>query len=140
MVETAVLLAALCGPGSLGLAPHFDRASHRWHVPAPVLVSVARIESMCSPDADDGQGDLGVMQVRVGTRAARGHSRAELLRARLNIDLGARHLRHLWDLCGDLPAALGVYTGLHTCSQGRRSKRARDVLNLAAQASHEGES
>ena len=133
-------LVHLCGPGAVGLAPHFARAEHRWHVPAPVLVAVGRIESMCTEDADDGHGDYGVMQIREGTRAARGHSRAELLHARLNIDLGARHIRYWWDRCGDLPASLGIFAGLRTCSQGRRSRRARDVLRLAAQAAGPPES
>ena len=140
MVETAALLLSLCGPSAVHLAPHFDRAAHRWHVSAPVLVAVARIESLCTEDADDGHYDYGVMQIREGTRAARGHSRSELLRARLNIDLGARHIRDWQDRCGDLPASLGIYRNSPNCAAGRRSKRARDVLRLAEQASHEPES
>jgi soluble lytic murein transglycosylase-like protein len=141
MIETAALLLHLCGPSAVHLAPHFDRAAHRWYVPPAILVAVGRIESLCTEDADDGDSDYGVMQLREGTRAARGHSRAELLHARLNIDLGARHIRYWWDRCGDLPASLGIYTGgSRTCSQGRRSKRARDVLRLAEQASREPES
>lgn len=140
MVETAALLLHLCGPGSVGLAPHFSAAAHRWHVPPAILVAVARVESRCTPDADDGLGDVGVMQIREGTRAARGHSRAELLRPRLNIWLGARHIRYWWDRCGDLPASLGIYRNSPTCAAGRRSKRAQDVLRLAEQASGPPES
>jgi soluble lytic murein transglycosylase-like protein len=135
MVETALLLLRLCDPNHADLAPHVDRAAHRWHVPPAVLVAVSRLESMCTEDADDGKGDYGVGQIREGTRAARGHSREELLHARLNIWLMARHIRYWQDRCGDLPAALGIYTGgSKTCSQGRRSKRARDVIRLVREA------
>ena len=41
MVETAALLLHLCGQPAVPLAPHFDRAAHRWHVPVPVLVATA---------------------------------------------------------------------------------------------------
>ena len=134
-MDTAALLLALCGPGHADLAPHFARAAHRWHVPPAILVSVAKIESRCDPAADDGDSDIGAMQIRVGGSAARHHTRAELMSPRLNIDLGARHIRYWWNRCGDLPASLGIYTGgSRTCSQGRRSKRARDVLQYAEQA------
>ena len=128
MTDVAALVLALCGPGALPLAPHFAHASHRWHVPPAVLVAVAKIESRCDPTADDGDSDYGVMQIREGGSAARHHTRAELLHARLNIDLGARHIRYWWNRCGDLPASLGIYRGSRNCHDGRHSKRARDVM------------
>ena len=140
VAETARLLLALCGPSATGLAPHFAYASHRYHVPPAILVSVARIESRCSPTADDGDSDLGVMQVRLGGSAAHGRTRAQLLDARTNIMLGARHIRYWWDRCGDLPASLGIYRGSHNCRDGRHSKRARDVLLWAEMATRPPES
>ena len=140
MVETARLLLALCGPGAAGLAPHFQAAAHRYRIPPAVLVAVAKIESRCDPTADDGDSDYGVMQIREGGSAARHHTRAELLRPRLNIDLGARHIRYWWNRCGDLPASLGIYRGSHNCRDGRHSKRAKDVLRWAEWATHPPES
>ncbi len=134
VTDVAHLLLALCGPGAVGLAPHVQAASHRYHVPPAILVSVARIESRCSPTADDGDGDIGVMQIRLGASAAHGRTLAQLLDARTNILLGARHIRYWWDRCGDLPASLGIYRGSHNCRDGRRSKRAHDVLQFAEQA------
>lgn len=134
MTDVAALVLALCGPGAVPLAPHFAHAAHKFHVPPAVLVAVARVESRCSPTADDGDSDYGVMQIREGGSAAHGHTRAQLLDARTNIMLGARHIRYWWDRCGDLPASLGIYRGSHNCRDGRHSKRATDVMRLAAQA------
>ena len=140
MVETAALLLHLCGPSSLGLAPHFQAASHRYGIPPAILVSVARIESRCDPAADDGDSDYGVMQIREGGSAAHGRTKAQLLNARTNIMLGARHIRYWWNRCGDLPASLGIYRGSHNCRDGRHSKRAKDVIRWAEWATHPPES
>ena len=140
MIETAALLLHLCGPNSLALAPHFDRAAHRWNVPPAVLVAMARVESNCDPDASDGRGDEGILQVRVGTLAARGHIAVELHGPQLNLWLGARHVRHWWDRCGDMAAALGVFAGHHTCRAGRASRYTRRVLSFAAEAAASPES
>ena len=140
MIETAALILHLCGPGAVHLAPHFERAAHRWHVPPAVLVAVARAESTCDPDADDGRGDIGIIQVRPGTLAARGHTAAELHDPRLCLWLGARHLRHWWGRCGDLAGALGVYAGHRTCRAGRTSRYAARVLGFVAEATGEPES
>ena len=139
-METALLLAHLCGPGSTYLAPHVDRAAHRWHVPPAILVAMARVESTCDPDADDGRGDHGILQVRPGTLAAHGHTAAELHNPRLCLMLGARHLRHWIDRCGDLAGALGVYAGHRTCRAGRVSRYSSRVLHFAAESSGPPES
>jgi soluble lytic murein transglycosylase-like protein len=139
-MTTALLLLHLCGSHAVYKAPYYDRAAQRFHVPASVLVAVGRIESLCTADADDGEGDLGEMQIRVGTLAARGHSKEELLRPRLNIWLAARHIRYWQDRCGDLAASLGIYRNSPNCKAGRHSKRAKDVFQLAEQASRPPES
>jgi hypothetical protein len=131
MVETAALLLSLCGPGAVGLAPHFQAAAHRYHIPPVILIAQARVESTCHPNAVGGKDgiNVGLLAIRVGASAAHGHTAEELKRPRLNLLLGARHLRKTWDLCHDLAGGLGVYAGYRTCSQGRRSSYSRKVLS-----------
>ena len=138
----SILLLALCGPSSLGLAPHFQAASHRYGIPPAILVAQARVESTCHPSAVGGKDgiNVGLLAIRVGTGAAHGHTAEELKRPRLNLLLGARHLRKTWDLCHDLAGGLGVYGGYRTCSQGRRSSYARRVISFAAEAAGPPES
>ncbi len=130
-MTTALLLAHLCGPGYAGLAYAAASAAQRWRVPVAVLVAMAYVESTCRPSAVGPRGGVGLLQVVPGTRAAHGHTAEELKNSRLNLALGARHLRYWMDRCGDLEAALGVYAGHHTCRAGRESGYSRRVLQLA---------
>jgi len=125
----ALLKAAACWPG---LASRVDAAAQRWRVPAAVLASMAYVESSCRPGAVGARGGVGLLQVVPGTLAAHGHTAEELQRPRLNLALGARHLRYWLDRCGDLEAALGVYAGHHTCRAGRESDYSRRVLQNVA--------
>jgi hypothetical protein len=128
MVETARLLLTLCGPSAIGLAPHVDHAAHKYHVKPVVLIAMARVESTCHVDARDGRGDWGLLQIREGGSAALGYTAEELLKPRLNLELGARHL-HRWIVrCGDVRAALGIFDGWKKCSLGRKSPYAKRVM------------
>jgi soluble lytic murein transglycosylase-like protein len=130
MVETARLLLALCGPSAAGLAPHVDHASRKYHIKPAILVAMARVESTCHPNAVGGAGGIqyGLLQIRLGGSAALGYSAEELLRPRLNLELGARHLHRWLVRCGDIRAALGVFNGWKKCSLGRKSPYAKRVM------------
>ena len=130
VADVAHLLLALCGPGALPLAPHFAHAAHAYHIKPAILVAMARVESTCHPNAIGGAGGIqyGLLQIRLGGSAALGYSAEELLRPRLNLELGARHLHRWLVRCGDLRAALGVFDGWRKCSQGRRSPYAKRVM------------
>jgi soluble lytic murein transglycosylase-like protein len=140
MVETAVLLLHLCGPSSLGLAPHFQHAAHRYHLRPSLLSALVRVESRCQPDAIGAKGELGLGQIKPETWAAGTYTRAQLLTPRYNLLATARHLRRLVNLCGDERGALGVYSGLRTCRQGRASRYARTVLDWEAMVLRPAES
>ena len=135
MGATALLILALCGPGHASLASHIDAAAKRWDVPADVLVSMVFVESTCRSDVVGPKGTVGLTQIAPDTRAARGHSAEELKGPRLNLFLGARHLRYWWNRCGDLPAALGVYNGSKSCPEGRKSDYVETVLRNTVQNS-----
>ena len=134
MTDVAHLLLALCGPGSVGLAPHVDHAAHVHGVRRSLLAAVIRVESRCQPGAIGHKGELGLGQIFPGTWAAGTYTREQLLTPRWNLLATARHLRRLVNLCGDERGALGVYSGLRTCRQGRASRYARAVLDFEAMA------
>ena len=133
LTEARQAVAALC-PNRMELAPAFAKAAKRYDIPPALLVAVARNESNCNPSAVGKGGEVGLMQLRPGTRAAGNVSMARLSVPAVNISLGARHLAACLLLCGDLAAALGVYSGRRTCAQGRASGYARRVLQFMAQA------
>lgn len=146
VMDVALMLLSLCGPGHAALAPLVAREAARYepHRPA-VLVAMARVESTCDPSAEDGRGDYGLLQIRVGTRAARGHTAEELKRPRLNLHLGAAHLADRLRLCnGNLLFALYVYAGRKKCRDYGADKYGRDyarrVLRWTEQAEREDES
>ena len=146
MVETAALLAALCGPGSLGLAPHLNHAAHVHHVRRALLAGLIRTESHCDPLAIGAKGELGAGQIKPGTWAAGTYTREQLLTPRYNLLATARHLRRLINLCGGSELhALYVYSGRRYCRDYGTDKRtgkdyARTVLRFAAQAAGPPES
>lgn len=128
-VDALQALRVLC-PGRLAMAPAFDRAAERHRVPAGLLVAMARNESTCNPGAIGKGGEVGLMQLRPGTIAAGKVQLSRLDLPAVNVDLGARHLARCLRLCGDVPAALGVYSGRRTCAQGRASGYARRVMGF----------
>ena len=132
VAETAHLLLALCGPSSLGLAPHVDHAARIYHLRPSLLSALVRVESHCQPGAIGHKGELGLGQIKPETWAASGYTREQLLTPRWNLLATARHLRRTIRLCGDERGGLGVYSGLRKCRDGRRSKYARAVLDFEA--------
>lgn len=108
------------------------RESLRAGIGAHVLSALIWRESRCDPLAVGRMGELGLGQIKPGTRAARGYGREALLRPGQNLRATVRHLRWCLDLCGDLAGALGVYSGRRTCRAGRESAYSRAVLDLAA--------
>jgi hypothetical protein len=128
--EARQALAVLC-PSRVSLSPVFARAAVRYRLPAGLLVSQARNETGCTPDAVSANGiDAGILQVRVGTHAARGRTVEQLKNPEVNVPLAARHLRRCLDLCHDYAGALGVYAGWRTCAKGRASGYSRRVLGF----------
>ena len=140
VTDVAAIVLALCGPGALPLAPHFAHAAHKYHLRPPLLGALVRVESRCKPDAIGAKGELGLGQIKPETWAAGTYTREQLLTPRWNLLATARHLRRLVNLCGDERGALGVYSGLRTCRQGRASRYARTVLDFEAMATHPPES
>lgn len=128
-VDAAHALRVLC-PKRVSLAPAFAKAAERYAVPAGLLVAMARNESTCNPGAIGKGGEVGLMQLRPGTIAAGKVQLSRLDMPAVNVDLGARHLARCLRLCGDVPAALGVYSGRRTCAQGRASGYARRVMGF----------
>lgn len=134
MTDLARILIALCGPGSLSLAPHVQHAAHRYHLRPSLLSALVRVESRCKVDAIGAKGELGLGQIKPETWAAGAYTRAQLLTPRYNLLATARHLRRTIDLCGDERGGIGVYSGLRTCRKGRASRYARAVLDFEAMA------
>ena len=79
-MDVALMLLSLCGPGHAALAPLVAREAARYepHRPA-ILVAMARVESTCAPDVVGGKDgfNVGLLAIRLGTRAARGHGALE---------------------------------------------------------------
>ena len=145
-MTTALLLAHLCGAGSTYLAPHVDRAAHRWSVRPALVSALIRVESQCDPLAVGAKGELGLGQIKPGTLAAGTYTREQLLTPRYNLLATARHLRRRLDLCDGVELfALYVYSGRHKCRDYGKDKRsgkdyARTVLGFAAEAAGPPES
>jgi hypothetical protein len=119
-------LAVLC-PGRVGLAPAFERAASRYHLPAALLVATVRVESTCDPLAVGPKGTLGLGQIMPGTRAARGYTTAQLLTPDPNLMATARHLHWAIALCGCDLFGLYVYGGRKKCHDyGVDSKTGKD--------------
>jgi hypothetical protein len=126
-VEAAQALAVLC-PGRVSLAPAFERAARKHHVPASLLVAQSRNESNCDPEAIGRKDERGLLQLKPGTRAAGNVPLDRLHVPAVNASLGAAHLARCLLLCGDWAGALGVFAGHRTCAQGRASRYARNVI------------
>jgi soluble lytic murein transglycosylase-like protein len=131
--EARQALRVLC-PRAVGLAPLFDHAANRHHLPASLLVSVAYVESSCNPRAVGPKGSVGLMQIMPGGSAAHGTPPAMLLLPAVSLRLASRHLARWLRVCHDMPAALGIYAGHRTCEAGRASGYAQRVLELVEQA------
>jgi soluble lytic murein transglycosylase-like protein len=99
-LATAPPLAALVHTASLryGLDPRFVSA-------------IIRVESGFTASARSPKGALGLMQVMPGTAARYGVSAPdELLSPAVNVEVGTRYLRDLWEMFhGDLALTLAAY-------------------------------
>jgi membrane-bound lytic murein transglycosylase F len=90
----------------------FRAAGHRYGIDWRLLASLAFQESRFDPQAKSWANAVGLMQVKPTTA---GVSEKKLYQAELNVDLGARHLRSLYDAYEFLPEkqrwafALGAY-------------------------------
>ena len=131
--EARQAVAALC-PGRMELAPAFASAAQKHDLPPALLVAMSRNEATCNTLAVGRKGERGLLQLKPGTRAAGTVPVDQLFVPAVNLRLGAKHLKRCLKLCGDIRAALGVYAGNRTCSQGRASGYARRVLGFMAQA------
>lgn len=136
LAEITLLLVQICGTlRAADLAPHVQAASDDWHVPATVLVSQIRQESGCDVNATGKLGEIGLMQLKLGTWALDGYhhkSAREIRKPALNIWLGARHVRRCWDKCTSSHGALSLYKGIPR-KKGvcRNSSYARTILQRA---------
>ena len=118
------ILRERCGERGSALIGPVRSEARRWLLHPDLLARVVGHESRCDPAADSGVGDLGLGQIRLGTDAARGASRAELMRPGLNLYLTARHLAWCLILCGErIPGALSVYSGRRWCRASAYSWR-----------------
>lgn len=111
----AAFLMQLCGPRAWIYTKPVMLAAAQYNLDPLVLASMQMQESHCSPKATGKLGELGQYQLKRHTRATRGYehlSDSQLRRPAINTRLGARHLRFCLDFCdGDLPGALGLYSG-----------------------------
>jgi len=125
-VRAREALAILC-PSRVNLAPAFERAARRYHVPAALLTALVRVESTCNPLAVGPKGTLGLGQIKPGTRAALGYTNAQLLTPGPNAIATARHLRWALDLCDGVELhALYVYNARKRCRDYGPDKRGVD--------------
>lgn len=133
--DAASSIAVLC-PGRGSLAPLFQAAAERNHVRPVVLVAMARVESSCDPRAVNRRTQsYGLLQIKLdGSANAESLSAAALLEPEASIDLGARHLRKLVNLCGTLAGGLSVYHGNRRCSQHSGDGYVAKVLGLVTWA------
>lgn len=124
------VLRVLCPGRSGGALPALIRVEARRHLlRAEILAAVVGHESGCRADADSGAGDLGLGQIRLGTLAAAGRTRVELLTPSGNVYLTARHLAWCLTLCGGrLRGALSVYSGRRWCRDSTYAKRVVEIL------------
>jgi soluble lytic murein transglycosylase-like protein len=110
------VLLSMCGPGADRFAGPVAEAAELYDIDPRVIVSQMRQESTCDPEATGALGEIGLMQLKRGTRATQGYDKLtdkQLRRPALNIRLGARHLRFCMDRCGgSVSGALCLYKGL----------------------------
>jgi soluble lytic murein transglycosylase-like protein len=116
LAPISMFLASLCGWGAMDYAKPVARAAAEFNLDPRIIISMMRQESGCDPRATGKLGELGLMQLKRNTWATSGYNKlteAQLRSPRINIRLGARHLyRCLLKCGGDLPGALGLYSGL----------------------------
>jgi hypothetical protein len=96
-----------------------------------LVVAVIRAESTCNERADSGRLDLGLGQIRLGTLAAAGATRAQLLDPETNIALTARHLAKCLATCPTLLGALSLYRGIAGCKSSKGSRRVLALMHEA---------
>lgn len=93
---------------TLPYGPAIRRAAARYGVDPLLLASIVEIESGFDPEAVSHRGATGLMQVMPATAGKDGPD--ELCDPELNLDAGARYLRHLLKrFGGDLELALAAY-------------------------------
>ncbi len=140
LATIAALLMSFCGAHAKQYAAHAIRAAELYGLNPRIIASMMKQESGCLRDAVGRKNEQGLMQVKRNTIATRGYdhlSDTQLRRPALNIRLGARHLRYCLNKCnGDLPGALGMYSGLkkdRATKQCRSSSYSWEILQRAAE-------
>lgn len=87
-------------------------AAYRYHVPPGLALAVGHVESFFRADVTSSAGARGVMQIMPATAQGEfGVSADRLFNAALNVDLGVRFLRQLYDTYGRWDIALSHYNG-----------------------------
>lgn len=106
------------------------------HGLSPILLAaLIASESRCKQDADSGNGDIGLGQIRIGGSAAMGNSRRWLLKPWMNVNLTARHLSMWLRICdGYVLGALSGYRGLKGCKSSKGSRRVMQLFEKAKNA------
>jgi hypothetical protein len=90
----------------------FEQASTRYDVPLPLLLAVARGESMFNPRAENSVPCIGVMQIRwpITAKHLGIHRKSDLYDPETNIMAGGRYLREMLNLHGNnVYLALAAY-------------------------------
>jgi hypothetical protein len=142
--DTASAMRVLCGARGVAiidrergitLPESVDNEALTEGVPPMLLAALIASESRCKVNADSGNGDLGLGQLRVGGSAAYGYARREILRPWFNVYLTARHLGMWLRLCnGYVPGALSGYRGLRGCRDSKGSQRVLRLVHKAQEA------
>jgi len=130
--ETTDALKSLCSPSAVRFSPTIDREATRAGIAPVLVVAVIRAESTCDPKADSGHGDVGLGQLRIGTLAAAGATREELLTPEVNIRLTAAWLAKCLAACPTLLGGLSRYRGAG-CRDTKGSRRVVRLMEYAKQ-------
>jgi len=135
----SAFLVQLCGSHAAVYAHYVVQFGERYEVDPRIVASMMLQESSCDPNATGALGELGLMQIKRGTRATAGYdhlSDEKLREPRTNIMLGVRYLRRCLEKCaGSIAGALSLYKGI--ARKGgvcRDSVYARDIMARIAES------
>lgn len=132
-LQNAGLLLLLCAPAYASAC--WDDAAERYHVPAKLLIAIARVESNLNPNAVNrshfhrtGSYDIGLMQINssnLRSLAQYGIRGRDLMDACTNIHIGAWLLAHSFEQHGTTWDGVGAYNAACTQLKGASCLQAR---------------
>ena len=132
-LQNAGLPFLLCAPAYASAC--WDDAAERYHLPAELLIAIARVESNLNPHAVNrshfhrtGSYDIGLMQINssnLRSLAQYGIRERDLMNACTNIHVGAWLLAHSFEQHGATWDGVGAYNAACTQLKGASCQQAR---------------